>query len=88
MGESHPYRAADADGKEQWEGGVMDKCQWCGSQQHSIGSTRCPYVTAFEYYENGAIKRVEFEAPKHIHEAPSPPLIIEQEKPDPFRLRG
>jgi hypothetical protein len=32
------------------------KCQWC-AQQHE---GRCPLVTAIEYHESGAIKRVEF----------------------------
>lgn len=35
---------------------AVGKCQWC-AQQHE---GRCPLVTAIEYHESGAIKRVEF----------------------------
>ena len=35
----------------------LPKCQWCGGPFHSA---LCPMVKAMEYYENGALRRVEF----------------------------
>jgi hypothetical protein len=63
----------------------MTKCKWCGEGH---GGMRCPFVTAVEYYENGEIKRVEFEAPRHIHQAPYHTSVITPEHRDPFELRG
>lgn len=40
------------------------KCQWCGKElggdAHAPGQY-CPLVRSIEFYENGFIKRVEFE---------------------------
>lgn len=36
-------------------------CQWCGFIHASAG--KCPMVKAFEYHENGTVKRVEFFSP-------------------------
>lgn len=34
----------------------VNDCQYCGKSH----GRRCPEVRAIEYYENGAVKRVEF----------------------------
>jgi len=36
-----------------------ENCHWCG-QNHS---TKCPLVKAYEYHENGTLKKVEFYTP-------------------------
>lgn len=35
-------------------------CQWC---QRDHDGLRCPLVKAYEYYEDGSVKRVEFLTP-------------------------
>lgn len=39
------------------------KCQWCG-QTHGV---RCPEVKAFEFFDNGVIKRVEYVTRGDMH---------------------
>jgi hypothetical protein len=56
---------------------MAEVCEWCGEAKHK---GLCWKVKAIEYHENGAVKRVEFETPKHIHEAPQPSVIIHNEK--------
>lgn len=41
---------------------VSEKCGYCGSTIRHPGV--CPSVRAFEYHENGTIKRVEFHPPQ------------------------
>lgn len=39
----------------------MRKCQYCSDGLTNVyHSGKCPNVKAIEYYQNGAIKRVEF----------------------------
>lgn len=41
-----------------------DNCKYCGHRHGDL----CPQVKAFEYNEDGSIRRVEFFAPvDHIH---------------------
>lgn len=37
----------------------LNTCQWCGC----IHSGKCPQIKAYEYHENGKLKRIEFFAP-------------------------
>lgn len=65
-------------------------CNWCDKDH----AGRCPEVKAIEYFETGAIKRIEFitfadtVAPRHIHEHPIPTRIIEREVRDDRRIRA
>lgn len=44
--------------------GATTTCPYCGMGAH-IG--KCPCVKAFEFYEDGTIKRVEFYDPQPIN---------------------
>lgn len=57
---------------------MTDKCQWCGS----IHGPRCPQVKAFEYFEHGGIKRVEFVTDADrpaVHTHDHSPRIVERQ---------
>jgi len=57
----------------------MQNCEWCG-MIHVHGGM-CPTIKAMEYYENGALKRVEFKQPQTTS-AFGPALSVPN---DPFK---
>lgn len=46
------------------------RCRWCGAKPH--GGDYCPTIEAIEYYDDGAIARVEFRDLREDDETPTP----------------
>lgn len=43
----------------------MQRCEWCSDEHNEVSHTgKCPKVKAIEYYDSGAVKRVEFYGPE------------------------
>lgn len=45
------------------------KCQWCAKEHETV----CPMVKAIEFFDTGAIKRVEFKSGFDYYVPPTPP---------------
>ncbi len=63
---------------------MSDNCKFCGV----VHGVQCPAVKAIEYYENGAIKRVEYKTAPDFPPASSYPYVINGRWYEGPRLTG